>query len=329
MSVPIKITAIVCTYNRSQQLAATIESLVAQSLSGSLPWEILVVDNNSRDETRQVVERLQSKYPERIRYLIESQQGVSCARNTGIRESRGEILAFIDDDETADKAWLQNLTANLLSGEWAGAGGRVLPLWSVPCPQWLSPHSPLISGPLASFDPSQGPGRLTEPPFGANMAFRKEVFDKYGTFRTDLGRAGTSMISNEDTEFGRRLFAAGEPLRYERSAITFHPVEEARLRQEYFLKWWFNKGRSDIRETRAKHSGKRLLGVPLRLFGSVAAQLARWMVSTEGSQRFNHKVDLWNSTGQVLEFSLLWRAAKNGKGLKGNTDLRRREKGDR
>lgn len=161
------------------------------------------------------------------------------------------------------------------------------------------------------------------------MAFRKEVFDKYGTFRTDLGRAGTSMISNEDTEFGRRLFAAGEPLRYERSAITFHPVEEARLRQGYFLEWWFNKGRSDIRETMGKHSGKRLFGVPLRLVGTAASQLVRWMVSTEASQRFNHKADLWNCTGQVLEFSLLWRAAKNGKGLKGHSNFRRTEKGDR
>jgi glycosyltransferase involved in cell wall biosynthesis len=328
MSVPIKITAIVCTYNRSQKLAATIESLFAQTLPQSLGWEILVVDNNSSDDTRRVVERLQRMYPERVRYLIESQQGVSHSRNTGIRESRGEVLAFIDDDEIADMAWLQNLTANLFSGEWAGAGGRVLPLWDVARPQWLSAQSPLISGPLASFDLHQGSGPMTETPFGANMAFRREVFEKYGSFRTDLGRVGTSTISNEDTELGRRLLAAGQRLRYERSAITFHPVDEARLRPEYFLTWWFNKGRSDIREMRGQRSGKRFLGVPHRLIVSLGAQLVRWMVTVEPSERFSRKVDLWNCAGQVLEFSSQWIAAKR-EVPKGHADLRSGEKSDR
>jgi glucosyl-dolichyl phosphate glucuronosyltransferase len=320
MNVPIKITAIVCTYNRSQKLASTIESLVAQTLPRSLGWEILVVDNNSSDETRHVVERFRRRHPERIRYLIESQQGVSHARNTAIRESRGEILAFIDDDETAGTAWLQNLTANLFSGDWVGAGGRVLPLWDVSRPQWLHPQSSLVSGPLAAFNPSQGPGPLTEPPFGANMAFRKEVFQKYGGFRTDLGRAGANMISNEDTEFGRRLLAARQPLRYEPSAITYHPVEERRLRPEYFLTWWFNKGRSDIREMKGQHSDKHFLGVPPRLFGSLAAQLARWMFTVESSQRFNYKVNLWNCAGQILEFSFQWFDAKR-KGPEGNANF--------
>jgi len=314
MSVPIKITAIVCTYNRSEKLAATIESLVAQTLPRSQTWEILVVDNNSSDGTRHVVERFRRQHPERIRYLMESQQGVSYARNTGIRESRGEILAFIDDDETAGTAWLQNLTANLFSGDWAGAGGRVLPLWDVSRPQWLHPESSLVSGPMAAFDLNQGPGPLTEPPFGANMAFRREVFEKYGGFRTDLGRAGTSLISNEDTEFGRRLLAARQPLRYEPSAITYHPVEETRLHPEYFLTWWFNKGRSDIREFKGQPSGKQFFGVPLRLIRSFAVQLVRWMFAIEVSQRFSRKVDLWNCAGQVLEFSSQWRATKNGEG---------------
>ncbi len=127
MDSPTQITVIICTYNRSQSLRKTLGSIVAEDLPQSVGWEIVVVDNNSSDETRQVVEELRCRYPQRIRYVFEPKQGVSNARNTGIREARGEILAFIDDDETADTAWLQNLTANLHSGEWAGAGGRVVP----------------------------------------------------------------------------------------------------------------------------------------------------------------------------------------------------------
>jgi glucosyl-dolichyl phosphate glucuronosyltransferase len=301
MNVPTKITVLVCTYNRSKTLGATIESVAAQTLPQSVNWEILVVDNNSSDETRQVVEGLQSRYPERIRYFFEPQQGVSHARNAGIREARGEILASIDDDETASAGWLQNLTANLNSGEWAGAGGRIMPLLSFSLPRWLSMKSSFAIGPLVAFDPGLEAEQLKEAPFSANMAFRKEVFERFGGFRTDLGRAGKSLISNEDTEFGRRVMAAGLRLRYEPSAVTYHPVEENRLQKEYFLNWWFNKGRSDVRESKNQPNSKNFLGIPLRLFRALAWALARWMVTIEPSQRFGCKVEVWNYAGQIFE----------------------------
>jgi glycosyltransferase involved in cell wall biosynthesis len=301
MGSPIKISVLVCTYNRSRTLGAAIESIVSQTLPDSCGWEILVVDNNSPDDTRQVVEDLQRRYPERIRYVFESQQGISHARNAGIREAKGEILAFLDDDETASMGWLQNLTANLHSGEWAGAGGRVLPPSSFSPPRWLLTKSSFARGPLASFDLGLDPGQLNEPAFGANMAFRKEVFDKYGGFRTDLGRTGKSMISNEDTELGRRLMAAGLRLRYEPSALTYHPVEERRLKKQYFLDWWFNKGRSDVRELGNPPSSSHFFGIPLRLFRAFPWSMMRWMFSIGSSQRFGWKIEVWNCAGQIFE----------------------------
>jgi glycosyltransferase involved in cell wall biosynthesis len=314
MSDPVKISVLICTYNRSQTLGPTIESVIAQKFPWSSNWEILIVDNNSRDETRQVVEGFQRQYPGRIRYVFEPQQGISHARNAGIREAQGEILVFIDDDETAEAGWLQNLTANLHSGEWAGAGGRVLPPSSFSPPNWLSINSPFASGPLASFDRGVNAARLVEPPFGANMAFRKEVFERLGGFRTDLGRAGKNLISNEDTEFGRRAMGAGLGLRYEPSSVTRHPVEENRLQKEYFLNWWFAKGRSDIRELGNHPHQKSVFGIPPRLLGSLARAAARWMVAVQASQRFGHKIELWNCAGQICEFYQQWLGARrNGK----------------
>src|SRR5579863_5799453 len=135
MRSPMPISVVVCTYNRARSLGKTLESVVAQSLPQGVEWEIIVVDNNSKDSTRQVVEEFQSRYKGRFRYLLEERQGVSFARNTGIRESIGEVLAFIDDDETAAPGWLQNLTANLFSGEWAGAGGPIVSQWDRPRPR--------------------------------------------------------------------------------------------------------------------------------------------------------------------------------------------------
>jgi glycosyltransferase involved in cell wall biosynthesis len=318
MNDPIKISVILCTYNRSHSLRKSVVSVAVQELPQSLEWEILVVDNNSNDDTSQVVEELQRQYPERIRYFFEPKQGISHARNAGIAESRAEILAFIDDDETAGDTWLQNLTANLHTGEWAGAGGRVLPPSSFSRPRWLSSQSPFTQGPLASFDPENEAGKLTEPPFGANMAFRKEVFEKLGGFRTDLGRSGSNLLSNEDTEFGRRIFAAGMQLRYEPDALTYHPVEKARLQPKYFRAWWFNKGRSDVLELGVQPKGTRLLGVPVRLFRDAAVEAVRWAITLDSPQRFICSLKIWAYAGQAYE-SYLQGFDSNRKGLEPKT----------
>jgi glycosyltransferase involved in cell wall biosynthesis len=86
-------------------------------------WEILVVDNNSKDRTREVVEDFCRRDPDHFRYVFEPQQGKSFALNSGIREARGDVVAFMDDDVTVEPTWLQNLTADLWSGQWTGAGG--------------------------------------------------------------------------------------------------------------------------------------------------------------------------------------------------------------
>ena len=141
----------------------------------------------------------------------------------------------MDDDVTVESSWLQNLTANLQDTDWAGAGGRILPERSFSPPPWLSLHGPYsMGGVLALFDRGDKPGELDWVPFGTNMAFRKSVFDKYGEFRTDLGRRGDQILSGEDTEFGHRLVRGEERLRYEPLAVVYHAVPENRLRKSIF-----------------------------------------------------------------------------------------------
>ena len=297
-----KITVIVCTYNRCQSLAKALASIAAQAIPAAWAWEVLVVDNNSKDQTRQVVEEFRCKHPGRFRYLFELQQGLSHARNAGVREAHGDILAFVDDDVIAEPTWLQNLTADLHDGEWAGSGGRVLPEQTFLPPRWLPIEGRYALAPLSIFDAGPNACHLTEPPFGANMAFHKKMFEKYGCFRTDLGRCAESMLSNEDTEFGRRLMAAGERLRYEPSAVVYHPVPMSRLQKSYFLTWWFAKGRSDIRQFGVPPDTKwHVAGIPLVFLRRSAVSLLRWMVAVEPSRRFSRKLTASKALGAVLE----------------------------
>ena len=296
------ITTILCTYNRCQSLAKTLDSIAASTVLKPVEWEVLVVDNNSRDQTRAVVEDFCRRYPGRFRYLFEPQPGKSHALNAGVREARGNVLAFIDDDVTVEPTWLEHLTAALGNGDWVGSGGRVLPERAFQLPRWLTLRERYALAPLAMFDLGPTPGPLGEPPFGNNMAFQKKMFDKYGGFRTDLGPQPGSEIRGEDTEFGGRLLAAGERLRYEPSAIVYHSVSEHRLQRKYFLTWWFDKARADVRSFGIPPETKWFVaGIPLVLFRRLAIWALRWLTTVKCSPRFSCKLKVWSVTGRIVE----------------------------
>jgi glucosyl-dolichyl phosphate glucuronosyltransferase len=146
-----KITVIMCTYNRCQCLTKALGSVAASTLPDSVKWEVVVVDNNSSDQTREVVEDFCRRYSGRFRYVFEPQQGLCHARNAGIREAQGDILAFTDDDVTVEPTWLQNLTAGVNDGQWAGTGGRTLLAQSFSPPPWLGLEEPYnLGGALAT-----------------------------------------------------------------------------------------------------------------------------------------------------------------------------------
>src|SRR5579872_592596 len=163
------ITVILCTFNRCASLRRALESLARQMLPESVEWEVLVVDNNSTDGTRDVAAEFCRMNSARSRYVFEPEQGKSNALNRGIRDAKGEILAFIDDDVIADPDWLRNLTAPLSNPTWVGVGGRIVAPRDFSPPPWLAMEGPYdMSGILALFDKGRESSELREPPFGTN-----------------------------------------------------------------------------------------------------------------------------------------------------------------
>ena len=297
-----RISIILCTYNRCNRLATALRSVAVSQLSDAISWEVLVVDNNSKDKTRDVVEDFAGRYPGRFRYLFEPHQGKSYALNSGIRAAAGEILAFMDDDVEVDPNWLCNLSTSLNDPAWSGAGGRILPEAGFMPPRWLNTNGRYALAPLAIFDLGTEAGELKEAPFGTNMAFRKEMFSKYGDFRTDLGPQPGSEIRNEDTEFGFRLLARGERFWYEPSAIVYHSVSRDRIRPAYFLAWWYDKARADIKQDGVPRDTRwYVAGVPLYLFRRLCAWTVRWMFTVDPVWRFSCKLNVWKTVGMMKE----------------------------
>jgi glucosyl-dolichyl phosphate glucuronosyltransferase len=303
------VSVVLCTYNRCESLAKTLRSLAASELPDCVEWEVVVVDNNSTDATRLVVEEFCQQNPGRFRYLFESRQGKSYALNLGIRNARGHVIAFVDDDVVIEPTWLQNLTSSLHGSEWAGTGGRTLLDRPFSPPSWLSLKYPGGHGGVvaALFDFGESPRELNLAPYGTNMAYQKKMFERYGLFRTDLGPSSNRRVprANEDTEFGRRLMAAGERIRYEPLAVVYHGVSEERLHKEYYLRWWFDFGRAVIRE---KGAGASICGLPRHYFGipkmitiTLPAFALRWMCTVQSPERFFAKCLTWSIAGQIAE----------------------------
>jgi glycosyltransferase involved in cell wall biosynthesis len=243
-------TILICTYNRASLLAPTLESLAVLRCAPDLRWEVLVVDNNSTDETRAVVEERQPGFPVPLKYLFEGRQGKSIALNTGLQQSAGEVIAFTDDDVRVPPGWLEAAVRPLLKQSTLGyTGGPVQPMWEREPPAWLHPTGNL-GGTIAVKD--HGPASFIfeeqrKTPLGVNMAVRRDLMEQIGGFRPDLGRHGKSLLGQEQAEFFYRSRAAGARGLYVPEMVLEHFVPASRLTHNYFRRWWYWKGISQAR----------------------------------------------------------------------------------
>lgn len=236
------ITAAVCTYNRCDSLADTLRSLQAQALESGAAMEIVVVDNNSRDRTREVVEASAAAGPHPVRYVLERHQGIGHARNRALREAKGDILAFIDDDAVASPSWLQALLACYRQTGADMVGGKVDPLWLVPRPAWLSDD---LLGPIMMMD--LGPARRrvnTKREFflTTNCSVKRSSIARFGEFDASLGRRGERWVGGEDVEWCQRWDRQGASIYYEPAAVVGHKVSPERATPEFFRRWFEDIG---------------------------------------------------------------------------------------
>jgi len=323
-----KFSVIVCTHNRASSLSETLAGLA--KLSTNEEWEVIVVDNNSTDNTRSIVEEAAKTFPVDLRYLFERESGKSAAQNTGTRAARGDIIATTDDDAFVQPDWLDRAAEGLERFNCDFVGGKVLPVWGGPRPKWLPNRPGLHWAVMALQDLGSEPveyGSNGAPwPLGVNEATRRDAFTRAGLFDKRLGPKAGTLLNQANREWHLRARAAGIRGFYIPEMVVQHVVPANRLKKQYFRRWlyWHGISRAIIYEklgvdmespdyseldfSKVPH----IFGVPRYLYRSIARSFSKMIVEAKRRNAvasFEHELRLWFYAGI---FRQRWRNHRAG-----------------
>ena len=271
-----KLSIVVASFNRADSLALTIRSVKALTPQSNLDAELVVVDNNCRDHTRRVVADAARDSQVPIRYVHEPRQGSNSARNAGIAHSAGDILAFIDDDNTLAPDWLAGAARACADcGHASLIAGRILPVFpglDPGCiPAWIPDIWRATYG-LQDYGPV--PLELQAPvlPFEMNLIVPKSVFQECGVFGTAVQRSSRGLVSNDGLDFVNRVRANGGVCMYHPAPHALHHIPAERAKPEYLLSRAYWQGVSDAR------CDPKLATLPRMELVRAAIKQARWLV---------------------------------------------------
>jgi glycosyltransferase involved in cell wall biosynthesis len=301
-----QLDVIIPTYNRADMLGHTLKSLLTYKAPDGLDVIITVVDNNSTDSTRTVVEEWSSRHPGRVSYLCETRQGRSSAINAGVRGTNGDLVGFIDDDEEIDVGWYAEVYEVFKDGGVDFLGGPCLPRWGADKPSWFPNDYRGVIGwvdcgdRIAAFD-DDFPAML----MGGNAVLTRAVLEKVGLYSEQLGRKDKALLSCEDEDLYRRLRAVGASGYYRPRMVIHHYVPRERLARSYFRRWCFWRGVSKgVMDRDYRQAVAYFAGVPRFLFGRAAYGLlrqAKGLFSRDGdpARRFADELTLWDLVGFI------------------------------
>ncbi len=284
MSSALKISVVICTYNRCVYIKDAMESLYNQTLSKD-QFEVIVVNNNSTDNTEEVCRNFLATHTlGNYQYMNESKQGASFARNTGAAHANSPLLCFMDDDAIADKDYLEKIVRFFEQYPDAGGlGGRIIPRYIPREPKWMSHY---VSSLVGHFHYSETVSvfAANKYPLESNMIIRKVDFDAINGFNPALpGVVGTLRIGGEGKDFFFRLKQLGRTIYYDPSIRVQHVVEVPKLTREYMYRVASGIGRGE--RVRIKEQGdwafyKKILEYIFKLGASIILGIKYTLLGT-------------------------------------------------
>lgn len=275
----VDITVLVCTYNRSNDLRELLHSALAQDTGGEFTYEVLIVDNNSQDDTRAVAEAFLERGHRSLRYVFEPRQGRSYALNLGLRAARGQIYALADDDLILPENWLREIVSAFHAHPEASVvGGKVLPLFKGQSPPWLTrSHWSAIA--MADYGDHPFIANAANPVCLLAGSFRLADVKAVGGYSGELGVSRDRIGGTEDVDLLSRLYKAGRHGVYVPQILVHHKVQPERLTKRYHRRWHLDHGRSYalMRDEAMERSAARIFGVPGHLYRAAAMDAVAWL----------------------------------------------------
>ena len=298
----LEISVIICTYNRASELHATLHSWLMVLGTGPAV-ELIIVDNNSTDDTQSVGEAFGRSYPYPVRYVREPKIGLSNARNRGIEEARGGVVAFVDDDVNFDANWLNEILAAFKNRPNASrVGGKSIPSFEKEKPAWITDDVYKLYGATGSGDHDREMV-FPEHPFGLNMVFKNDVFKVVGNFNNSLGRIKNSLLSNEETDLFYRVAQAGLKVFYASKAILYHRIPAERMDKRWILKRMYWQGISNVAYRQIIRPGTNLelvlntLENCKNIFRFYGRKVASHLAPFVGAPTFRRQLSVYRSMG--------------------------------
>lgn len=283
------------TYNRSDTLRECLEAILKAESPGDLSWRVTVVDNNSRDNTRGVVESLSSQFSGKLRYLFEPQPGKSHALNLGITASDRTLIGMLDDDELIDERWITIVRDSFVDPALDYIGGPYYGLWRTAKPNWLPPSYPaVLSADDAALVPPHARSFDDENMFlrGGNAVVRREVFDRIGLYTHGLGKC-------EDHDMFTRLRAAGARGVFIPDLVIHHIVPADRATRAYHRKWVWSRGLSLALMDRQTPENVVYVGrIPRYMIGRTV-RCTPQLVFGSAAERFDAELEWRNMLGFI------------------------------
>lgn len=293
----VDISLLVCTYNRCQDLQELLETAVTQETGGEFSYEVVVVDNNSTDKTRDTVKEFIEAGHQNVRYFFEPRQGKSYALNTALNAAGGWAYVITDDDFILPSNWLRDIYQAFASHPEAGViSGKVLPRWQSEPPPWLTKdHWSAIA--MADYGDQPFYADENNPICLLAGAFRRDAVQEVGGYRPELGVSPDQIGGTEDLDILQRLWKAGHRALYQPHIAFEHKVGANRLTKTYHRRWHTGHGRfyAAMRDERMEASIGYLLGVPAHLYRQAARDVWGWMKSTilrQEARAFMHETKL-------------------------------------
>ncbi len=289
------------TYKRAVLLRKALQSLLRAPVPEGLSVSVIVVDNNSGDDTEALVREIAATAKLPVRYVLERKQGLSNARNGGVAASTADLVGFIDDDEQVESHWFTVVAREFADPALDFIGGPYLADWVCPVPDWLPPGFHSVIGaippkPRAPFKEASGANLM-----GGNAVMRRKVFDQVGLYAPHLGRSSKGLLSEEDAEFYRRLQKAQLRGIYVPDLTILHYIAPNRLTRTYHRRWVYWRGISQgLADRDHRENVPYLLGAPRYKLGRAFRALLSWplrFLRRNKAQAFAEELAIWDLAG--------------------------------